>query len=1252
MTDNNIFGQGFTGAVGRRLNTLNLFVRLATAIVFLLLFAKLVEKNILFPRFNERHAQRIQKIFTEKEQMLKRYMDMAEQCLATNNHDSAFMAFHGKHADNLKNRGLFFLVYRNDTLYYWSTKDVAAPETFSSSELDKPYVSLGNNSYASGKYASFVKKGDGYEVAGLALIKNVYVYENKYLQTAFQKDFDLPPNVKIFSGQVPDSYPIFNSEQFTWSLIFDSTCFYGYQIYLPALAWLLAIFVLFFMLNSVFDRLKTTASRNIYIVFLAFLLAVVRLAMQRRQIPRVFYRVEIFTPLHFGSDTFPSLGELCLWCMFISFFVVELYRFLEFPNTFKRKRGYFTSLTLLMMSAIAAFFAISILLRELVINSSGIFETSNPATLFNRLGLLGYAIILLFIASFWLLLDKALQLAKKEFNFRQFLVAYVIILSATIIAWVVGGLPFSAVSVIFLSALVLYTGNIRLKNAVRFKYSHFILLVCISALFTSVHVNRYSREKSENRKKLLVTNLASQHDLTAEFLLMNISERIISDNAELAEHAYRDFFDGNDYDDIVNHIKKQYFHSSFWNRYIFRCLVCSENWQLDVGQPQTVNCVQYFKNMTETVGNKLYRSDFWYVERPNELSRYLGWFRLPRQNEAPLHLFVELWPGSDSDELGYPELLLDDRLVTGNNLKGYSYAKYRNNRRMTQSGEYRYNLVGDVFQTDKSDYHTVYADGMEHLVYRPDKDNMIALSSYLPQKSDFIFNFSYIFIFFLILVSNCLLLIYLPFIRREFQWNFRNKIQYSMIAVILLSFVTTGVFTAQYVNRQYLSKNTDIVNEKMRAIQSELSNFRFRGSADDSDREILFEWLSYFQRLFVTDVNVFDTDGLLIATSLPDIFDKGYSGRQINPEAYIKLTFGQRASIVESEDIGGMHYLSAYEILTDSENNVIAYLNLPYFTQQNALTEEISSVIMVLLNFYMIIILLTVLLSIAMSNQITLPLMMLQEKFKSIKLGAKNEPVRYSSRDELGGLVKAYNRAIEELSRSATNLARNERESAWREMARQIAHEINNPLTPMKLSIQHLKRAYDNKSEHFDKYMEKISHSLIEQIDNLSEIAVEFSNFAKMPAAQNEKIDLIKKITGVIPLFAVGDNKRAFYINFHGLKHATVFVDKEQISRVFVNLFKNALQAIPKDRQARIEIDVLKLNQIVWVRVKDNGIGISKEMQEKIFSPNFTTKSSGMGIGLSIVRNIIESAGGTINFKTGSDEGTTFIISLPAVKEN
>ena len=1182
-------------------------VRFALVIVLFILFAKLIENDVLISKFDERHARQIQNIFAEKEKSLLEGIDALESLLADNASvvSDPLLAFYNVYAENLRQRGLYLFIYRNDSLIFWTSNDVPVSDKYSTFDFNRPYLSLGNNSYFSGKYASFVKSGDIYNIVGLALIKYVYNIENKYLKTSFQKEFDLPPNVKISPIKQDDAYEITDKDgQFMWSLIFDSTCFEKKQIYIPAFVYLFAIFLFF----GLFDRIlrinfKKGESQNVYLIVLAFVLAVIRLVMQHWQIPGVFYQIELFTPIYYGSRWFPSLGELGLWCVFIGFYVIELYRFLEFHRAYRNKLKYYVYISIACIVLIAWFFVLCFILKELVINSSGIFETESKLTsLFNIIGLFGYAIFLILLVSFCLLLDKTVQL-------------------------------------------------IRMNQTFKYKYWNYILTVIVLALFSFIFINHYSNEKNNSKKKLLVTNLSSRNDLTTEYLLWGISDRIISDNAALAEYVHRGFRNA-DFSEVLKYIKQQYFYSSYWNRYKFQCYVCDNDWQLDITNAQIENCVNYFKHQTITMGAKLPRSEFYYIDRPNDVSWYLGWFRIAKEDTLPLHLFIELWPSEVWDEIGYPELLLDDRLVADNILKGYSYSKYLNNERIMQSGDYRYNLKGDMFQTDNSDYHTVYADGMEHLVYRPDKNNMIVLSSESSKTTNYIFNFSYIFIFYLIIATIFLLIIHLPALKKEFLWNIRNKIQILMIIVLLVSFAIITVFTVLYITGNYLNKHNDIVTDKMRAIHANLAEEIIRydrlEEKNDNDNYLLAGWLKYFQRLFSTDINLFDARGQLIATSLPDIFDKGLVGRQINPEAYFKLSFGQKQpSIIEQEDIGGLHYISAYELITDHDNKVIAYLNLPYFTHHDALSEEISNVIVVLFIFYMAIIIITVIISVMVSNQITKPLMMLQDKFRNIKLGEKNELVIYNSRDELGGFVKEYNKAIEALSQSAESLARSERETAWREMAKQIAHEINNPLTPMKLSIQHLKRAYDNKSERFDQYMENISRSLVEQIDTLSTIATEFSNLAKMPVANNERINLLEQINNVVAIFAVDNYKRAFHINDNGIESVIIYADKEHISRVFVNLFKNAVQAIPINREPKIIIDVVKLHKIVWVRVKDNGTGIPEDMLEKVFRPYFSSKSSGMGIGLSIVRNIIENIGGTINCRTEQNVGTKFFISIP-----
>jgi nitrogen fixation/metabolism regulation signal transduction histidine kinase len=284
------------------------------------------------------------------------------------------------------------------------------------------------------------------------------------------------------------------------------------------------------------------------------------------------------------------------------------------------------------------------------------------------------------------------------------------------------------------------------------------------------------------------------------------------------------------------------------------------------------------------------------------------------------------------------------------------------------------------------------------------------------------------------------------------------------------------------------------------------------------------------------------------------------------------------------------------------------------------------------------------------SDQITRPLRIIQQKFSQIKIGRKSEEIVYKGRDEIAGLVDEYNRMVKELVKSVDMLARSERESAWREMAKQVAHEIKNPLTPMKLSVQHLQRSWNNNKENFAEYLERVTKTLIEQIDNLSFIASEFSNFAKMPKAINKEINIVDKIRSTITLFANTEN--VDFIFEHESEYIPVYADKEQLSRVFINLIKNAIQSIPDDRTGKIGIALIQSRNTVRISITDNGKGIPEDIENKLFTPSFTTKSSGMGLGLSIVKNIIESFDGNITFKTKVNHGTTFIIELPVYRRS
>ena len=239
-------------------------------------------------------------------------------------------------------------------------------------------------------------------------------------------------------------------------------------------------------------------------------------------------------------------------------------------------------------------------------------------------------------------------------------------------------------------------------------------------------------------------------------------------------------------------------------------------------------------------------------------------------------------------------------------------------------------------------------------------------------------------------------------------------------------------------------------------------------------------------------------------------------------------------------------------------------------------------------------------------------------------------------------LIDSYNTMIDELKSSAVKLAKSERETAWREMAKQVAHEIKNPLTPMRLSIQTFERGFSKGQEFSKQRIKEFSDSLIQQIDTMSSIATAFSDFAEMPEPKKELLNVVEVVELAIDIF----NKD--HINFNSSnKVIQANFDRTQLIRVITNLLKNAFQAIPEDRTPEIKVSISEKDDNVNISISDNGYGISKTDTEKIFEPSFTTKSSGMGLGLSMIKSIISAYNGNITFSSKSNVGTTFNITFP-----
>ena len=471
-----------------------------------------------------------------------------------------------------------------------------------------------------------------------------------------------------------------------------------------------------------------------------------------------------------------------------------------------------------------------------------------------------------------------------------------------------------------------------------------------------------------------------------------------------------------------------------------------------------------------------------------------------------------------------------------------------------------------------------------------------------------------------------------------------------MLTMIIISFVIIGFITIGFFSKQYNNFYTDRLLRKEKVLHASLEFFISQNApANDSvlsDRlvnTLNFE-VARLAEINDIDINLYDNEGTLAVASQPSIYDKGLISKKMNPDAYFDLVSTKGAQVTEQESIGELKYLATYAPVRNARGATLTYLGIPYFERSKNVSDEVSSFLVALMNVYVFLLICAAILAYFISNSITRPLTIISEKLRILNLNKRNEPIEWKSKDEIGVLIGEYNKMIKELEQSAHKLARSERESAWREMAKQIAHEIKNPLTPMKLSIQYLQRAIDAGDSNIAELARKVTRTLEEQIENLASIATAFSSFAKMPKAQNEIINLNDLLKSISDLFNREEKTTVTFTT--EANTPSVFADKNQLVSVFNNLVKNAIQSIPANRTGFVDVHIKEKDGWVIVSVSDNGSGIPRNHYERVFAPNFTTKSSGTGLGLAISKQIIEGAGGEIWFESKENIGTAFFVRL------
>ncbi|UII81868.1 PAS domain-containing sensor histidine kinase [Flagellimonas sp. CMM7] len=388
--------------------------------------------------------------------------------------------------------------------------------------------------------------------------------------------------------------------------------------------------------------------------------------------------------------------------------------------------------------------------------------------------------------------------------------------------------------------------------------------------------------------------------------------------------------------------------------------------------------------------------------------------------------------------------------------------------------------------------------------------------------------------------------------------------------------------------------------------------------------------------------NIYDLEGTLVRSSRPS-FEVDSISNCLDALVLNNLKSSSNKRYVEKKTAAGDNYQASYTYINDPKFKPIGIVNLPYFEDNSFSNMELREFLFRLGGVYLLMLLSAIILAYFISKYITRSLQTISDKMNQTDLTKRNEKILIENpSEEIGKLVDSYNGMIDELEESAVKLARSEREQAWREMAKQVAHEIKNPLTPLRLTVQSFERKFDPADPKAETKVKEFSKTLIQQIDTMSNIASAFSNFANMPAQQNETLNVVKIVKLALDIF------NEDYIHFiSDEKEIIAKLDRTQLIRVVTNLIKNAIQAVPEVESPRILVTVASEDEQVKIMVADNGVGIADEFKDKIFEPKFTTKSSGMGLGLGMVKNIVENYNGTINFTSQVDKGTVFTVKFP-----
>ncbi len=1218
---------------------LNKYNYLIAALSFFVIAA--IIENSLLKKHPETHLiEHFQEQLNENEKLLSHQLDDITGMITSDDFDGNFIRYLNESNLMLEEKGFGYLIFKDNQLKYWSDRSISFYDNNNSLLQNDGFVHLPNGYYLIKK-----RTKEDYQIYGFHLIKHKYTYENKYLKNTFFRKYDLPDDFQISETRNKNTVPVYNVDGgylFSIKPVGSYLCTTR-QLYLPGVIYFLGLVILLYYFRREMDESQAPFFMKLF--SLATALFIVYWLHFIFQIPKVFFQLHFFSPEYFAlSSWLPSLGDFFLFGLFFLFW---MYNFGHRLNITELQRNSLLPrkiiILLLLLFAATTYLFVHYFIKELIFNSTISFSLNKitEVTAQTAVGIFSAGLFLLAILYFTI---KIINEARNDFKLLE--IAGVVLLISAVLAVI----QYISTGIISIEAFALFSvsgvlASMFSKNYLqKFTLSYLIIFVSAASIYSLVVIYHTTSEKEREHQKLLAVTLVADRDPAAEVFLSEIQQEISRDSVIPSLLIQEE--------GLTNYIEQTYF-TGYFRRYEVRVFICSGVDSLYIEmEDRTEPCFQFFNDMIKIQGVQVPGTDFYFMDNMNGRISYTGRLHYPLASEMQGEtIFIELNSDLLFEGIGFPELLIDKSMAKPEDYKKFDYAKYYGGELTDKFGDYNYNFYVDTYLTSEKEYSYKKWDGMEHLIYHTKEDNYVIVSREMFTVIDYLISFPYLFVFYFLSVLIFLLIGNRTIRKKPVVFDLKFRIQAAIISIVFVSLLVVAAATIWYNVREYKEKHRNDLNEKMKSIAEEI-DLRLNDVP-----EITFELEEWLHRelmklsnIFRTDINIYGNDGNLIASSRFEIFNRGLVSTRINAQAYYEIFENFQISYFQPEKIGQLSYLSAYRPIINNRGNYLGVINLPYFIKQDKYSQELSTIIVAFINLYVLLLLASVIIAVFIANQITRPLVIIQENLRKIELGKRNEPIRYGRNDEIGSLVKEYNKKVDELAVSADLLARSERESAWREMAKQIAHEIKNPLTPMKLNIQQLQRA-KREGHQDDKFLERVTSTLIEQIDNLSNIATEFSNFAKIPTARNQVFNLSRQLQKVIDLF---DTHSRVGIEFHsnGMEDIDVNADREQLSRAIINLVKNGIQSVPEDMEGCIKINLSRRDHMAVIAVSDNGSGIPVELRDKLFSPSFTTKSSGMGLGLAIVKNIVENFSGTIWFETELGKGTTFYLEIPVYEES